>query len=106
MFEHDGDDTSAQNALERAVVKSPHRVDRLHRLGDIAARNGDFATAEKAYTKASTHGAGSCFHTPGVYFRLAEIALAGGNIKKAEEALSTLRKNFPDDLGAKFCLAL
>ena len=44
-----GDLRSAQHAIMKAVEKSPLRLDRQNRLGDIAFLNGDVATAERAY---------------------------------------------------------
>ena len=56
FHEANGDDKSAQTAIEKAVELSPLRMDRQGKLGEIAIRNEDLDTAEKAFSKIVTHG--------------------------------------------------
>lgn len=93
-------------------------MDRQGKLGEIAIRNADLETAEKAFTKIVTHGSGSCFHNPEAYLRLAEINLKTGKAKKAAEVLDSLQKAienankskyesaFKSNPVADFCLAV
>lgn len=113
-----GNDKSAQAALEKAVEQSPLRMDRQGKLGEIAIRNSDLETAEKAFSKIVSHGAGSCFHNPEAYLRLAEINMKTGRAKKAAEVLDSLQKAieaanrnesesaFKENPIADFCLAV
>lgn len=118
FHEANGNDKAAQTAIEKAVEQSPLRMDRQGKLGEIAIRNSDLETAEKAFTKIVTHGAGSCFHNPEAYLRLAEINLKTGKAKKAAEVLDSLQKAidnankskyesaFKSNPVADFCLAV
>lgn len=118
FHEANGDDKAAQTAIEKAVEQSPLRMDRQGKLGEIAIRNADIETAEKAFAKIVSHGSGSCFHNPEAYLRLAEINLKTGKAEKAAKVLDSLQaaienankskyeSAFKSNPVADFCLAV
>lgn len=106
VHEAAGEDVAAEAVVDQAIEKSPLRLDRHARLGEIALRNGNFDKAEKAFTKIVTDGVGSCFHAPEAYFRLAEIHVAKGNTKMASEVLAKINEHFEKTPDAAFCAAV
>lgn len=59
-----GQSKDAQRILAQALAVSPRSVRRQQALGDVAAANQDFPTAERAYGRALTMGEDSCFARP------------------------------------------
>ena len=59
-----GQSKDAQRILAQALAVSSRSVRRQQALGDVAAANQDFATAERAYGRALTMGEDSCFARP------------------------------------------
>jgi tetratricopeptide (TPR) repeat protein len=59
-----GQSKDAQRILAQALGVSSRSVRRQQALGDVAAANQDFSTAERAYGRALTMGEDSCFARP------------------------------------------
>ena len=59
-----GQSKDAQRILAQALAVSSRSVRRQQALGDMAAANQDFSTAERAYGRALTMGEDSCFARP------------------------------------------
>lgn len=78
----------AQEVLQRAVAASPLTSHRQKDMGQLALRNGDMETAEKAFTSVVERGKTSFFRTAEDYANLSRVQLERG---KHDEALSTLR---------------
>ena len=78
----------AQEVLQRAVAASPLTSQRQKDMGQLALRNGDMETAEKAFTNVVERGKTSFFRTAEDYANLSRVQLERG---KHDEALSTLR---------------
>ncbi len=78
----------AQQVLERAVAASPLTVHRQKDMGQLAMRNGDMETAEKAFVSVVERGKTSFFRSAEDYANLSRVQLERG---KHTEALSTLR---------------
>lgn len=106
VHEAAGEDAAAEAAIDRAIEKSPMRLDRHSRLGELALRSGNLDKAEKAFAKIVSDGVGSCYHSPEAYFRLAEIHVAKGDTKMASEVLSKISGHFENTPDAAFCAAV
>lgn len=106
VHESAGEDAAAEAAIDRAIEKSPLRLDRHAHLGELALRSGNLDKAEKAFAKIVSDGIGSCYHAPEAYFRLAEIHVAKGDTKMASEVLSKISGHFENTPDAAFCAAV
>ena len=54
----------AQRIIQQALSMSPRSLKRQQTLGDVAAENTDFTTAEKAFDRAVQMGEDSCYARP------------------------------------------
>lgn len=89
-----GDLTGAQEALQRAIAHSPRNTLRQRELGEIAMRNGDYSTAERAFGLALERSRGSSLNELDDYTNLSRAFLEQ---KKPEAALAIsrdLRKDY------------
>lgn len=78
----------AQEVLAQAVSASPYTMHRQKSMGDIAMRNGDLESAEKAFTQVVERGKTSYFREAADYANLSRVQMERG---KTNEALSTMR---------------
>jgi DNA-binding NarL/FixJ family response regulator len=106
-----GDTRAAQKSLEKAIKISPKAILRQQVLGELALKNNDNDTAEKALRTAVGLGKNSCYRKADDFLNLAgtlmEKAQADKGIaskRAGTEALAVLENvniSFPDDLRAK-----
>ncbi|NTV11038.1 MAG: response regulator, partial [Zoogloea sp.] len=66
---------AAQTVLASATTLSPHRVDRLRRLGELALDTGDTETATRVLTEVVRKGKYSDFRDPEDHVRLVQAHL-------------------------------
>ena len=78
----------AQQVLQRAVAASPLTAHRQKDMGQLAMRNGDMETAEKAFSNVVERGKTSFFRSTEDYANLSRVQMERG---KHNEALTTLR---------------
>ncbi len=93
-LQRQGDLARAQDVLSDAVKLSPMAVPRQRALGDVAAKNKDFAVAEGAYRAVLTFGRQSLHHEAGNYTRLAKALSSNAAGREALKVLQNLRKEF------------
>lgn len=90
LYDANGKPDAAQAVLEGATRISPHAVQRLRKLGEIALRNGDSATAERAFTQVLSKGRFSAFRDPQDHLYLLQTLVAQGNAIQAAVVLREL----------------
>lgn len=86
--------TEAQDALAKAIERSPKSLLRQRRFADVAYGNNDFSVAEQAYRAAIRIGKGSCFRGPSEFFGLAKSLVKLGNGAEALRVLEALAREF------------
>ena len=92
VLEEDGRMDEAQEALIGAAEISPHNTARQRVVGDIAARNGDLDTAEKAYQTALNRVRGSSISSVEDYANLSRVLLNKGKVSLARSVVQDLRR--------------
>lgn len=101
-----GDMEEAQEVLETAIEKSPKAILRLMDLGEVAMKNKDFKTAERAYKKASNIGRNSIYQQPTNYTNQAKALGHLGSGKDAMKVLARVRKDYAhEDEASMFAAA-
>ena len=84
----------AQETLESAATISPNNSARQRMVGDVAARNQDFRTAEKAYGKVLERRRGSSLNNLDDYSNLARVMLDLGHTEGAKRITDELRRDW------------
>lgn len=82
----------AQLALKGAAEISPHNTLRQRTVGDIAVRNGDLDTAERAYQTVLTRARHSSISTVDDYTNLSRVFLEKGATARARNVAQELRR--------------
>jgi len=82
----------AQQTLQRAVEVSANAPGRQRRLGEVALRNQDLATAEKAFKAVLDKGRNSVLLDPADCANLSRTYLAMGNAQAASQVISDHRQ--------------
>jgi tetratricopeptide (TPR) repeat protein len=88
-----GELESARHALAAANDRSPFRVGRLRKLGELAIETGDHDTAEKVLTEVVRKGKYSDFRDPEDHVRLIQAQLAKGDTAQAESTIRDLERS-------------
>lgn len=96
----------ARDALATASARSPHRVNRLRRLGEICLDLGDHDTAERTMAEVVRKGKYSDFRDPEDHVRLVQAQLAGGHLAEAEGTIRDLERSMAGTKKAGLCAAL
>ncbi len=96
-----GEEGEARRWLETAATLSPKAILRQMNLGDLALRCQDYATAARAFKKAVKLGEHSVYRTPANYSKQARALARSGSGTEALRVLGRLRRDFPDDQGAR-----
>ncbi len=89
-----GEGQEAQRVLEEAARISPKSVRRQHALGDLAMRNADLDTAERAFRRTIALGRLSVYKDPGHYTGLAQVQAKNGSLVDALRTLGSVRNEF------------
>lgn len=93
LLEESGKTGEAQAALLAAAEISPNNTARQRFVGDIAVRNGDLDTAEKAYQTALLRSHGSSIAKVDDYSNLSRVYLDKGNVAMARSVANELRRD-------------
>ena len=96
----------AQAVLQGAVTISPHAVRRLRKLGDMAVRTGDAATAERAFSQVVSKARFSEFRDPEDHVRLLRTLVAKGDTQQAATVLRDLDKSMGGTKKGEVCRAI
>ena len=102
-----GDTEAAQQVLGDAVATSPKAILRQRELGEMARRNNDPETAERAYRRAVSLGTESVFRSPTDYAGLAKSQTASGaSPLEITKTLNGMRKEFKGEPETNLSAAL
>jgi CheY-like chemotaxis protein len=96
----------AQRVLRKGVVLSAKAIPRQKALADLALRNGDIKTAEKALTQAIALGKHSIYKHPSLYSNIAQIKAKNGLQDDAERYTREIARNFKDNPEAELYTAM
>lgn len=94
VHEKTGDLKNSQDALMKAIEKSPKAIKRQQSLASIAFRNQDLDTSEKAYKRIVRTGKHSCYFTPDDYSGLARVYIKKGMTVDALNTISSMNESF------------
>ena len=92
ILEQSGKLVEAQSALSDAASISPHNTVRQRVVGDIAARNGDLPTAERAYQTALNRTRGSSISSTDDYANLSRVLIQQKKTAQARSVAHELRR--------------
>ena len=84
----------AQSVLLQAAAKSPNNASRQRLVGDLAMRNNDLQTAEKAYGKVLDRRRGSTLSNVDDYTNLSRVLLDRGQTDGAQKITAQLRRDW------------
>lgn len=87
----------AQEVLQQASLISPNNSSRQRLVGDVAVRNNDLQTAEKAYGKVLDRRRGSSVKDVNDYTNLTRVLLDRGQTAAAKAVTEDLRRNWRGD---------
>ncbi|MDS4015678.1 MAG: response regulator [Candidatus Accumulibacter sp.] len=94
----------AQKVLQQAAAISPNNSLRQRLVGDMATRNNDLTTAERAYGKVIERRRGSSLKSIDDYTNLARVMLERGATEGARRVTDEMRRNWrgnrPGELAA------
>ncbi|HLO61844.1 MAG TPA: response regulator [Azonexus sp.] len=91
----------AQQALQRAADASPHNTLRQRMVGDVAARNKDMLTAEKAYSKVIERSKGSSLRTVDDFANLSRVLVERGQIEGSRKIAAEMKREWRGDKQAE-----
>ena len=97
IYEAKHDTANAKNTLSTATELSPVVVRRQKKLGEAAMQDGDFATAQQAFTRTIDLAKYSTYRCPEDYAALARAQLASNDGKAAQQTVANLRREFRND---------
>lgn len=96
----------AQEVTAQALQRSWKSVSRQRRYGELAFRNEDYESAEKAFKQALRVGKGSCLRGPAEFAGLALTMVKRGVPVEAIKTVETMAREFREDTGAQVHVAL
>jgi len=96
----------AQQILSKGVILSAKAIPRQQALAELALKNGDDKTAEKALNQAITMGKHSIYKHPSMFSNIAQIKSRNGRQADAERSVRDIAKNFTDDPEAELYTAI
>jgi tetratricopeptide (TPR) repeat protein len=91
----------AQQALQRAAQVSPNNTVRQRMVGDIAARNKDLLTAEKAYGKVLERHQGSTLKTVDDFANLSRVLVERGDVAGSRKVAANMKREWRGDKQAE-----
>jgi len=89
-----GKQTEAQEILQKAAAISPNNSTRQRMVGDVATRNNDLDTAERAYGKVLERHRGSSLRVIDDYTNLTRVMLERGHTEGARKVTQELRRDW------------
>lgn len=101
-----GQAKAACEVLHTALERSPYRLGRQRRLGELAMEAGDAAAAEAALAEVVRQSANSSFRDPEDHVRLAQAQLAQDKVDEARSTISSIEQNLGNQPNAALCKAL
>lgn len=101
VHEAQGKLDSAQQALQRAANMSPNNTMRQRLVGDIAARNSDLLSAEKAYGKVLERHRGSSLKTVDDFTNLSRVLVERGDVQASRKIVADLKREWRGDKQAE-----
>ena len=101
LHESQGKLNEAQQVLQRAADTSPHNTLRQRLVGDLAVRNGDFLTAEKAYGKVIERSRGSSLRSIDDFNNLTRTLIERGDTEAARKLASEMKRELRGDKQAE-----
>lgn len=104
--EENGNPDMARDVLRTASERSPHRVKRLRRVGELSLAIGDSAAAETALAEVVRKSKYSDFRDPEDHVRLVQAQLAQNHPDRASATISDLEKTLGGQPKADLCKAL
>ena len=96
-----GELAGAQEALQRASVISPNNSLRQRMVGDVAVRNDDLDTAEKAYGKVLERHRGSSLRSVDDFTNLSRVMLGKGHVEGVRRVTREMRRELRGDAGGE-----
>ncbi|MCP3671697.1 MAG: response regulator [Gammaproteobacteria bacterium] len=96
----------AQEVLRKGVTLSAKAIPRQQALAELAMRNGDEKTAEKALGQAITLGKHSIYKHPSMFSNIAQLKAKRGLHDEAKWYVKEIAKNFKDDQEGKLYTAI
>ena len=96
----------AQQVLQQAVSLSPKAILRQQALGELALKNDDIETAEKALVQAVRLGRHSVYKAPATHATLARVKARTGSAEEGRKILQGMQREFPDDPEAELHAAM
>ncbi len=94
VSEEMGDFARAQQVLQKASERSPNNSLRQRMVGDVAVRNDDLDSAERAYGKVLERHRGSSLRVIDDYTNLSRVMLGKGNTEGARKVTNDLRRDW------------
>lgn len=101
VHEEQGKLEAAQMALQRAADMSPNNTLRQRLVGDIAARNNDLLTAEKAYGKVLERHRGSSLKSVDDFTNLTRVLVERGDTTASRKVVADLKREWRGDKQAE-----
>jgi thioredoxin-like negative regulator of GroEL len=92
--------------LNTAVERSPYRLSRQRRLGELAMEAGDAVTAETALVEVVRQSVNSGFRDPEDHVRLAQAQLAQDKTDAARNTIGDIERSLGNQPNAALCKAL
>lgn len=96
----------AQAVLLQAAGISPKNAGRQRMVGDVALRNGDLDTAEKAYGKVLERHRGSSLNQIDDYANLSRVMLDKGHAAGARQIIAELKRDWRGNRQGEYAAAV
>jgi len=100
------DHAQAQKTLAAAVAISPHTVQRLRKLGEVALEAGDHAAAEQSFRQVVTRSRHSEFRSPADHLGLVKALVGKGDALSAAGVIRDMERALPGAPETAACAAL
>jgi tetratricopeptide (TPR) repeat protein len=101
-----GQSSVAQKILEDAVSMSPHLVQRLRHLGDVAMQTGDSGVAERAFRQVVAKARHSEFRDPEDHLNLVKALVKKGDAAQAGIVIRDMERAVRGNPNAEACRAI
>lgn len=101
VHEAQGRLAEAQRALQQAADVSPNNTLRQRLVGDVAVRNHDLLTAEKAYGKVLERHRGSSLKTVDDFTNLSRVLVERGQPDAARRIVTNMKRDWRGDKQAE-----